>query len=123
MLSVLIVEDETLLLKALFEKLAREFECITASDGGEGLNLALKKHPDLILLDLVMPKSDGLSMLTQLRKDSWGKTARVIVLTNLSDEKSMEEAKKLNVLSYLIKVNLKLDEVLENVKQAIASGN
>lgn len=118
MMKVLIVEDEPLLLKALFEKLAKQFECLTASSGDEGLKVALEQHPDLILLDLVMPRSDGLSMLRRLREDSWGKTAKVIVLTNLSDERSMEEAKKLNIVSYLIKANLKLDEVLLHVMNA-----
>lgn len=123
MKSVLIVEDEPLLLKAIFEKLASQFECMTATDGSEGLKLALERHPDLILLDLVMPKFDGQTMLENLRRDNWGNTAKVIVLTNLSDEKSMEQAKQLNVLAYLIKANLKLDEVRDRVLATVGEGS
>ena len=119
MQSVLIVEDEPLLLKALFEKLATEFECITANNGGEGIKLAKQHHPNIILLDLVMPHYDGMTLLRNLRQDEWGKNAKVIVLTNLSDERSMEEARKLNIISYLIKANLKLDEVLQNVRSTL----
>lgn len=119
--TLLIVEDEPLLLKALFEKLASNFICTTASNGNIGLKLALDSHPDLILLDLVMPQEDGLTMLKKLRDDEWGKTAKVIVLTNLSDQRSVEEAKKLNVISYLIKANLKLDEVVNHAKTALGA--
>lgn len=122
MQSVLIIEDEPLLLKALFEKIATEYECITANNGRDGLNMAKERHPDLILLDLVMPHFDGLTMLKELRSDSWGKDAKVIVLTNLSDERSIEESKKLNIISYLIKANLKLDEVLGNVRSVLPAG-
>lgn len=119
MQKVLIVEDEPLLLKALFEKIAREYECITAINGQEAKDIALKQHPDLILLDLVMPKQDGISFLKDLRKDEWGKTAKVIVLTNLSDDKSMQDANQLNILQYLIKANLKLDEVMEHINMTL----
>jgi DNA-binding response OmpR family regulator len=104
MQKVLIVEDEPLLLKALFERIAREYECITAINGEDAKDIALKQHPDLIL-----------PFLSDLRKDEWGKSAKVIVLTNLSDDRSMEEANKLNILQYLIKANLKLDEVMEHI--------
>lgn len=119
MQKVMIIEDEPLLLKALFERVEREYKCISAINGEEGIEVALKQHPDLILLDLVMPNRDGLSFLSDLRKDEWGKNARVIVLTNLSDDRSMQEARKFNILQYLIKANLKLDEVMEHIKNAL----
>ena len=72
--KILIVEDEGLLLEILETKFKKEcFEVITARDGQAGLELALSQHPDLILLDIIMPKMDGMTMLKHLRADSVGK--------------------------------------------------
>lgn len=70
---ILIVEDEIPMLKALVDKFSRAgFETLEAKNGIEGLAVALKEHPDLVLLDLVMPKMDGVKMMEKLREDSWG---------------------------------------------------
>src|SRR3989344_7073229 len=73
-------------LGAVVAKLGSQYEIMEASEGESGLALALKKHPDLIILDIVMPKMDGLTLLARLREDSWGKTAKVILLTNLEQD-------------------------------------
>src|SRR5258708_6807474 len=82
---VLIVEDEVPMLQVLKEKLQGSgYTTFQAKDGQEGLELSLTHHPDIILLDILMPKMDGMTMLTKLREDSWGKTVPVIILTNVS---------------------------------------
>ncbi|OGH92792.1 MAG: hypothetical protein A2563_03940 [Candidatus Magasanikbacteria bacterium RIFOXYD1_FULL_40_23] len=120
MKKILIVEDELALLYALasqFDK--KEFKVLQAVDGEEGLKTALKSHPDLILLDLLMPKMDGMSMLKELRKDSWGKGVKVIILTNLSDAEKIDEALKQGTYDYLVKKDWNISEVIEKVKASL----
>lgn len=118
--KILVIEDERPLLDALTAKLKQEgFEVIKASDGQEGLNQAIKNQPDLILLDIVLPKMDGITVLENLRKDSWGKTAKVIILSNLSDWNNTSKAVNLNVHDYLVKSDWKIKDVIKKVKNKI----
>ena len=91
--KVLIVEDHGPIRQALAEKLVHEgMVALEAKDGEEGLATALKEKPDLILLDIIMPRMGGMAMLEELRKDDWGKKVPVIILSNLSpDDKIMRE--------------------------------
>ncbi|HEY5588320.1 MAG TPA: response regulator [Candidatus Paceibacterota bacterium] len=120
---LLVVEDEKTLADTLEERLISEgFEVVKAFDGGEGLKLALGKHPDLILLDLLMPKVDGLTMLKELKKDSWGKNASVIILTNVESSDKIAEAASLgfgNVFEYMLKTNWSLDEMVSRIKERL----
>ena len=84
--TILIVEDDTELREALKNALTYEkFSVLTADNGETGLGVALNKHPDLILLDVIMPRMDGLETLKRLREDAWGKKAPVIIMTVLDD--------------------------------------
>lgn len=115
--KILIVEDENLLLNDLKAKFASEgFDVITATDGQEGLALALQNHPDLILLDIVMPIMDGMSMLYQLRKDDWGKNVEVILLTNLNEGEKIAQSYNEGVHDYLVKADWSLEDVVGKVK-------
>jgi DNA-binding response OmpR family regulator len=118
--TILIVEDEKLLRDALqitFE--GKGFEVITAGDGEEGLAKALKKQPDLILLDVVMPKMDGMTMLKRLRENVWGRGAKVLVLTNLSDWSENKDAVEQNVLDHLVKCDWTMKEISEKVMKKL----
>lgn len=115
--KILIVEDDHALRAALRDKLARErFVVLEAKDGEEGLKVALDEQPDLILLDIVMPKMDGLTMLGQLRKDPWGKEAHVIVLTNLSDGESVSKSLENAAFDYLVKSDWKLEDIVQKIR-------
>lgn len=115
---LLIVEDDLALLKALISKFTKEgFNIIEAKNGQEGLKLALNKKPDLILLDIVMPRMDGLSMLKELRQDDWGKKVPVIILTNLSDVDY--DIKEHNVSDYLIKSDWNLQDIVKKVRDRL----
>src|SRR3989344_6191825 len=104
--KVLIVEDELDLLGVLAQKFEMEkFEVLQAPDGKIGLAEALRVRPDLILLDIVMPVMDGMTMLKKLREDSWGKDVPIILLTNLSDERKVAEAMQHGVYEYLVKAD------------------
>lgn len=120
MKKILIVEDEVLLLKALsalFE--GDKYEILLAHDGKEGLDMALNRHPDIILLDLIMPVMDGMTMLNKLREDQWGRDAKVIILTNLGDNEKLAEAMKNGTYDYLVKTDWNIEDVSKLVKQKI----
>ncbi|MFH1088702.1 MAG: response regulator [Patescibacteria group bacterium] len=117
---VLIVEDEVAMLKAIANALSEVgFEVLEAQDGEQGLALAVEKHPDLILLDLVMPKMDGLTMLKQLRQDKWGKIVKVILLTHMSETDRVAEALSYGAFQYLYKPDWDLGDVVEQVRKAL----
>ena len=122
---LLIVEDESSIRKAIIEKFEREgFELLNASDGVQGLDLANRYHPDIILLDIVMPKMDGMTMLRKLREsDDWGKQVPVIILTNLSsdDDRRISEIAELLPAYYLVKADWKISDVVEKVKERLSA--
>jgi DNA-binding response OmpR family regulator len=118
--KILIVEDEASLRKALRDKLTREgFVTLEAKNGEEGLAVALRDHPDLILLDIIMPVVDGLTMLKSLREDTWGKNAKVIILTNLSSNEKVAEAIMQGSRNYLVKSDWKIADVVKMVKNEL----
>jgi DNA-binding response OmpR family regulator len=121
--KILIVEDDAIILKALNEALVEDgFEVLEAGDGQVGLATALEKHPDLILLDIVMPIMDGWTMFQKLREDAaWGKQVPVIILTNLSsdDDRQMNLITKFEPAYYLVKSNWKVDDVVQKVRSRL----
>ncbi|OGE33196.1 hypothetical protein A3C59_03715 [Candidatus Daviesbacteria bacterium RIFCSPHIGHO2_02_FULL_36_13] len=120
MKKILIVEDEIPLLKALADRLTREgFSTLEAKDGLVGLNVALEEHPDLILLDIIMPGMDGMEMLEKLKVNPLSKNIPVILLSNLGDTSKILEGIEAGAESYLIKANVKLEDVVKIVKEKL----
>lgn len=119
--TILIVEDEIPMLNALCDKLTREgFIMLQARDGVEGLGAALKNHPDLILLDIIMPKMDGMEMLNKLRGDeAWGKNVPVILLTNLNEPGKVADALAHDVHEYLVKSDWTLENIIKKIKERL----
>lgn len=121
--KVLVVEDEEILLTALKEELATGgYDVEGASDGQDGLEKVKAFNPDLVLLDLVMPKMDGMEMLQRLKADSQTRDIPVVILTNLSDYERISEALSLGAMDYLVKANYKLEDLLDKVKTVVARG-
>lgn len=119
---VLVVEDEKALRSALVDKLTHEGFVVTeAKNGQEGLEQAMSDHPDCILLDIVMPIKDGMTMLAELRQDQWGKTVPVIILTNLSDLDNVSNAVSGGSYDYLIKSDWKLDDVVAKLRERLSN--
>jgi CheY-like chemotaxis protein len=117
MKKILLVEDEQLLIESLVKRLTHEgFEVVVAHDGEDGLEKVTREKPDLILLDLIMPVMDGITMLKKLRVTADGKNIPVIILTNLSDENKFEEAMKAGSTDYLIKSDYTLEQLVERIK-------
>jgi DNA-binding response OmpR family regulator len=115
--KVLIVEDEAPLSKALASGLSnKEFKVFVAGDGEEGLKMAFEEKPNLILLDLFMPKMDGITMLKKLREDEWGKKVKVVILTNLEDQEKLSAAVENRVYDYMIKTNWNISDVLKKIR-------
>lgn len=113
------MEDDLSLQRVLVDKFKSEgFDVLAAANGEEGLITAAEK-PDMILLDIIMPRMDGMTMLKKLRASSYGKNANVIILSNLSDAESVAESVKNGVFDYLVKTDWKLDSVVERVKEAL----
>jgi DNA-binding response OmpR family regulator len=103
--------------KAIGDKIKREgWETVVASNGEEGLRIAKEKKPDLILLDIIMPVMDGITMLEKLRKTD---NTPVLILTNLYDERKLKRAIKAKSHDYLIKTNYSLNQVITKIKKIL----
>jgi len=119
--TILIIEDEIGLRQLLRGKLEGEgFDVLEAENGKTGLEASLNHHPNIILLDIVMPVMDGLTMLKELRKDEWGKNASVIVLSNLNDAEKIGEGMEKNVYDYLVKSDWEPDDIVSLIKKKLA---
>lgn len=119
MAKVLIVDDEEAILMMYSDRLkASSHEVLTANNGEEGIEIAKKEKPDLIFLDIIMPKINGLDVLKQLKSDPDVKDIPVFLLTNLPEDASGGKAKELGVTGYLVKAQVepaRLEEIVEEV--------
>ena len=119
-LIVEIVEDDVSLSNALSDKFENEhFEVLKAKNGEEGLTVALRERPDIILLDIIMPVMDGITMLHKLREDEWGKKAHVVVLTNVSDMSGIARAIENGAFEYYVKSDTQIENIVESVKKTL----
>ncbi|MEI7791958.1 MAG: response regulator [Candidatus Berkelbacteria bacterium] len=120
--KILVVEDEQTLRDAIVTVLsAKNFLAIEAVNGKDGVEKALSEHPDLILLDLVMPVMDGMTALKEIRKDKWGADVPVVILTNLSatDENLVTDIVTHKPLEYLVKADWKIHDVVDKVEKIL----
>ena len=119
--NILVVEDDANLRSILSEGLKREgYNVAQAKNGEEGLALALSGHPDLILLDIILPSMDGVSVLSQIREDEeWGKNVKVIMLTNLNDSQSVAACLALGAHSFLVKADWTIEDIMNTIKDEL----
>ncbi len=122
--TILIVEDEPALLKAYVEQFTDEgFLVLSANNGQEGYEEALKGKPDILLLDILMPVMDGLTMMQNLRENkAWDKTVPIVFLTNLSanEERIMKIITENKPAYYFSKSSLTLQAIVETIKEKLA---
>lgn len=117
MKKILFIEDEEALQRAVGDMLENSgYTVLKALDGETGLSIAKKEIPDLIFLDLILPKKNGFEVLEDLKKDVSVKDIPVIVLTNLEGSAEIERALSLGATTYLVKANYKLDELLGKIE-------
>lgn len=118
--QILLVEDDTFLSNIYKTKFEMEgYEVITATDGESGLAIAKSKKPSLILLDILLPKMDGFSVLKELKADDSVKEIPVILLTNLGQKDDVSKGLELGASDYLIKAHFKPSETVEKVRKLI----
>lgn len=121
MSKIAIIEDDPAISQMYRMKFEIEgFEVGTAENGHQGLELIEKMQPDIVLLDLMMPEMDGTEMLARLRKKSWGKKIKVIILTNMGEQESPEELSKLVISAFIVKAEMTPREVAEQVKKHLS---
>ena len=123
MKNVLVVEDEEFLVRALEDNLSAEGCAIdTARNGEEAMEHVQKKKPDLILLDLLMPKRDGFYVLEEVKKNPEWKLIPIIVLSNLGGDAEIKRALEMGADDYFVKSQHPIEEVIEKVKEYLEGG-
>jgi two-component system, OmpR family, alkaline phosphatase synthesis response regulator PhoP len=121
MAKILVVEDDPILQKTLSEVLEREgFEVFSAGDGELAIRLAKEKLPDLILLDIIVPKKSGFEVLEAVKEDEKTKEAKVIMLTNLEGSADISRALDLGASSYVVKADSELDYIVAMVRNLLS---
>lgn len=120
--KVLIIEDDANLRNVLVEFMQAEgIEASSASDGEEGLRMIKEFKPDLVLLDIILPKKDGYQVLGEVRADDMTKNVPIILLTNLGGLNDIEKALELGATTYLVKGDYQVKEIIEKVKEVLNS--
>jgi len=118
MSKIAIIEDDSAISQMYRMKFESEgYEVETAENGKIGLELIEEMKPDIVLLDLMMPEMDGEEMLTKLRKETWGKDVKVIILTNMGESEAPASIKTMKVEAFILKANMTPRQVAELVKQ------
>jgi len=118
--KILLVEDEELIIKLLQKKLLSEgFDVILATDGEEGINKIKEHKPDLVLLDIVMPKKGGFEVLEDINQDQELRNIPVIIISNSGQPMELDRAQRLGVKDWLIKTEFDPKEVLDKVVKQI----
>lgn len=121
-MKIVIVEDEEILQKVLKEKFEKEnFKVSVASDGEVAFSVIKKTQPDMILLDLILPKKSGFEVLEEIKSDASLKTTPVIVLSNLGQDEDIKRALQMGADDYLVKTQHPINEVLDKVKERLMS--
>jgi len=114
---VALIEDDPLIAEMYTTKFTKEgYDIKHAADGAAGLELVKKEKPDIILLDIIMPKMDGFQVLTELRKEATFKDTPVIMLTNLGQEEDVQKGRALGATDYFIKTNFTPAAIVDKVK-------
>jgi len=122
--TVLIIEDEADIREAMVDYLSEsDYKVLAASDGITGLQTALGEHPDLILLDLMLPAMNGQEVLRKLREDRWGKNAVVIIMSAQDDLSNIGMAYESGVTEYIMKSNASLEELSKKVRETLLANS
>ena len=120
---ILLAEDDRFLRRAAESRLRQGgFTVITAVDGEEALRIARAEQPDLVLLDLIMPKIQGFEVLKALKDDATTRHIPVIVLSNLGQESDVQRAMAQGAIAYVVKANLSLQGLAQKVAEVFEGG-
>lgn len=117
--KILIIEDDPVAVKAFEEQLGREFELGYAYDGEQGLEKLKKDKPDLIILDIIMPKLPGFDVLQRIKADPDVRDIPVIIVSNMGQDVEIQKGKKLGAVEYFIKTELSLSTLLNKIREVL----
>lgn len=118
--KILLIEDEEIMVDLLQKKLAAEgYDVLVARDGEEGLELMKGAHPDLVLLDIIMPKKNGFEVMEEKQKDKDLRGIPLVIISNSGQAIELDKAKKLGAKDWLVKTEFDPKEVLKKVKKQI----
>ena len=120
MKTILIVEDDYLIRRALeigLKKELHEVRIISAQDGDDGLKQVQEKHPDIVLLDLIMPGKSGFDILGGMQNDIKGGKTVVFVLSNLSSREDIDRALAMGAKSYFIKADIDISDLVSLLRK------
>lgn len=122
-MKIFIIEDEDALARVLREKLEKEgYEVETVDNGADAFPAAKKSKPDLIILDLILPKKDGFEVLEEFKADVELKLIPVVVLSNLGEDEHIKRAFSLGASDYFVKTQHPLLEIVDKVKAQLTRG-
>lgn len=122
MTKIAIIEDDAVISQMYRMKFEADgFDVQLANNGKRGIALAENFHPDIILMDLQMPEMDGVTALSIIRKEAWGKDTPIIILTNLGEEEAPKEIRDYGIHSYIVKAELTPRQVVQRVKEALGA--
>ena len=120
--KILLVDDDQALRQLYsIELTGRQYEVVTAGDGDEGIAKSKSEKPDVILLDIMMPKTDGIAALSKIKADDATKPIPVIMMTNFGQENLVQQAFSLGAVDYLLKYKVTPAEMAEKVAQVLSS--
>lgn len=118
--TILAIDDDALLLGSVVEVLQQAgYTVLQAKNGKEGLEAALKHHPDLVLTDNLMPILNGVDMIAGLRKDAWGAKVPVIIMTNMYTADMLNQSLEAGATDYIMKSDMSLDKIVELVREKL----
>lgn len=120
MAKILLIEDDSLIVKIYTTRLKADgYEVISAEDGEKGIEVARQENPDLVLLDVMMPKVDGFTVLETLRSDEQFKMKPIIMYSNLAQEAETKRALELGATEFITKANISPTELVNKIKSFI----
>ncbi|MDI6778083.1 MAG: response regulator [Patescibacteria group bacterium] len=118
--KILVVEDDRSLQNALAEMISQEgYEVSSAFDGEEGLKKIGEFMPDLVLLDIILPKKDGYEVLAEIKKNEKTKNIPVLILTNLEEVDNVQKALDLGATTFMVKSDFSLKDVIGKVRESL----
>lgn len=121
MAKILLVEDDPLILKIFTTRLnADGYQVLTAENGQDGLDKAFAEKPDVIVLDIMMPKVDGFGVLEKLRSTAPTQQIPILVYSNLWQEEEVARAKQMGATEFIVKANISPTEMVNKIKQYLS---
>ena len=118
--TVLVVEDDTFLAQLLTNRLSRAGLTVTrAGDGEEALRILKNTKPDLILLDIILPKKSGFEVMEEIQKDPLLKRAPIVIISNLGQDEDMARGRQLGAIEYYVKAQTSIEDLVSKVQQIL----